>query len=302
MSHQIVDPTTSAAYRAELDRIMRQVRKLDRAAQDTAIALVRRLQRQVVDDLAAVGELTAPLYQRTLTQLDNALAAFARQYQIDLTALRADGARLGTALTADTLKAAGLDFALAGIAPEQLAVIAQFDTPLIGGLVAAARTRINAELAAVLLGARSHSDALRNIGSNLRDRNHFRSIAARAQAILVTEVGRAQAVATQAAQNELVRMAPGIRKRWLNAHLPRARPAHLEAEARYHPDGTVGPIPVDHPFSINGHEALYPRDPSLPAAETVHCHCVSVTVVPADTAEQLQPAPTPDEAATATSR
>jgi hypothetical protein len=36
-------------------------------------------------------------------------------------------------------------------------------------------------------------------------------------------------------------------------------------------DGTE--IKVDDKFEVNGHEADYPRDPSLPASERVNCHC-----------------------------
>lgn len=46
------------------------------------------------------------------------------------------------------------------------------------------------------------------------------------------------------------------------------RPMHVKA------DGQT--VPKKEPFIINGHECLYPLDPSLPPAESISCHCYMI--------------------------
>lgn len=265
-------PGDRAQYQADLGRVLRDIRKLDREAQDRAIALVRTLQSQVMELLA--GGVSQAGYTRTLASLGDLLGTFATAYGRDLTGLMGEGWNLG-----ETLAAIGVEI-VPGATVELLTVLTQTTPDLVGGLTTEIRRRIQSEISAIASGARTQSDAIRNIGRDLTSPNHFRTVAARARAIMQTEAGRAQALATHATQLQMTTAIPGLRKRWLNAHLQGSRTSHLETEARYAEGGSVGPIPVEDSFSVGGFQAMYPRSPELPARHVVHCKCVVVTVLP----------------------
>lgn len=273
------------AYADTLADILKRLGDHDQAADLETIEIFSQLRREVA---AQIAELTdspsAALYQRTLEGLDESMTTFANRWGLRFDILQQAGFNMGTELAVNPLEA-GLDqtgvFDLlrGGPTTDQLRILTLFRTDLVGGLTDDLHRRIRMEVTGVAAGAKTASQAADAIGRNLTDRNHFSTIAHRARAIIATEVGRAQSLGTQAAQTEAARIVPGLRKSWLNAHLPGARQSHLEAEARYREGGPVGPIEVDEPYAVAGRDAMYPRDPSLPASETVHCHCVSISVM-----------------------
>lgn len=273
------DAEQNASYRKALDKVMGDVDKLNRTAQDRTIDLLAELRAQVVATISDADAPSRAMYERTLGQIDEAIRRFIERYRTDVARLQTQGFNLGVALTQAPLAAGGVAVGAAGISDDLIDIATQFSADLIQGIGDELRKRINNELVGVLVGAQTPSDAVAKIGRNLTDPNHFRTIGARAQAIVVTEIGRVQALASQARQNELAAIVPGLRKRWVHARVGEARQAHLEADARYSFDGSIGPIPVGANFSINGHAARFPRDPSLPASETVHCRCQSVPVI-----------------------
>ncbi|KIL80722.1 phage minor head protein [Bacillus badius] len=92
----------------------------------------------------------------------------------------------------------------------------------------------------------------------------------RARTTAITEV----LTASSRAQWESYNQSPAVTgKQWKHsgAHKIKPREAHIDL------DGTV--VGVNERFDVNGYEADYPRDPSLPAGERVNCHCVMGPVV-----------------------
>lgn len=91
-----------------------------------------------------------------------------------------------------------------------------------------------------------------------------------ARRVAVTEVLRAHSVARE----EAIQQSPSTdRKEWRHtgAHKNKPRPNHVEM------DGQT--VPKDQPFELKGRDGvvyhpMYPRDPILPAGETVNCHCI----------------------------
>ena len=91
-----------------------------------------------------------------------------------------------------------------------------------------------------------------------------------ARRVAVTEVLRAHSVARE----EAIQQSPSTdRKEWRHtgAHKNKPRPNHVEM------DGQI--VPKDKPFELQGRDGvvyhpMYPRDPILPASETVNCHCI----------------------------
>lgn len=91
-----------------------------------------------------------------------------------------------------------------------------------------------------------------------------------ARRVAVTEVLRAHSVARE----EAIQQSPSTdRKEWRHtgAHKNRPRPNHVEM------DGQI--VLKDQPFELQGRDGdiyhpMYPRDPILPASESVNCHCI----------------------------
>lgn len=91
-----------------------------------------------------------------------------------------------------------------------------------------------------------------------------------ARRVAVTEVLRAHSVARE----EAIQQSPSTdRKEWRHtgAHKNKPRQNHVDM------DGQI--VPKDKPFELQGRDGvvyhpMYPRDPILPASETVNCHCI----------------------------
>ena len=91
-----------------------------------------------------------------------------------------------------------------------------------------------------------------------------------ARRVAVTEVLRAHSVARE----EAIQQSPSTdRKEWRHtgAHKNKPRPNHVDM------DGQI--VLKDKPFELQGRDGvvyhpMYPRDPILPASETVNCHCI----------------------------
>lgn len=91
-----------------------------------------------------------------------------------------------------------------------------------------------------------------------------------ARRVAITEVLRAHS----AAREEAIQQSPSTdRKEWKHtgAHKNNPRPNHVDM------DGQI--VPKSQPFELVGKDGaiyhpMYPRDPILPASETVNCHCI----------------------------
>ena len=96
----------------------------------------------------------------------------------------------------------------------------------------------------------------------------------RARATAVTEMLRAHSVA----QQESIMQSPATdRKKWVHsgAHKNKPRENHVVMSGQI--------VPKAEPFELTGRDGgtyypLYPRDPILPAAESINCHCIHIPV------------------------
>jgi hypothetical protein len=92
----------------------------------------------------------------------------------------------------------------------------------------------------------------------------------RARTTAITEI----LTASSRSQWESYSQSPAVtKKKWKHSGGKKNNPRKEHEDL----DGTE--INVDDPFEVNGHEADYPRDPSLPASERVNCHCAMGPVV-----------------------
>lgn len=96
----------------------------------------------------------------------------------------------------------------------------------------------------------------------------------RARATAVTEMLRAHSVA----QQESIMQSPATdRKKWVHsgAHKNKPRENHIAMNGQI--------VPKAEPFELTGRDGgtyhpMYPRDPILPAAESINCHCIHIPV------------------------
>ena len=111
------------------------------------------------------------------------------------------------------------------------------------------------------------------IGRNLKSKSIFKSIAARAETITMTEAGRVLEAASQARKVAAASVVPGLQKQWYYGHSPRQpRPAHLAAHGQVRD--------VDKPFDVGGEKLMYPKDPAGSARNTIRCGCTSLPYHP----------------------
>lgn len=105
-----------------------------------------------------------------------------------------------------------------------------------------------------------------------------RQLLSRGKAIARTERGLANnqgryAAWVQAAERLGVPYS-SIRKKWKHNGPHRyERPEHIAL-------GNQPAIPLPQSFVVNGHDARYPHDPNLPAAEVINCDCTVVYSIP----------------------
>lgn len=105
--------------------------------------------------------------------------------------------------------------------------------------------------------------------SGIRDERY------KARRAALTETLRAHSVA----QHEGMMQSPSVdRKKWRHTGSYRIAPRKNHEQM----DGQV--VPKDEPYELIGangstYLCMYPRDPSLPAEESINCHCISQPVV-----------------------
>jgi len=288
-SHLSGTTPSPGQYRAELRRLLRRLDDLSDGLDTEVAATLIDMQRAIQSALADASEGTAALLRLSQEGLDDLTARATARWGSAITDAGNQAISLGGEIAVGPLDQA-FGGQIRGITQsattDLLGIVSGFSTDLVQGATLDLKRRIRGELTSVLAGARTPGQAATLIGRSLRTANHFSTVYTRARAITVTELGRLSALAGQKSQEDLDRalgQAGGfarIGKRWINAHLPGARPDHLQAEADYAETGRYGPIPIDATYMIGGFPALYPHDPALPASQSTNCHCLSVTVLP----------------------
>ncbi|MEE8305799.1 MAG: phage minor head protein, partial [Gammaproteobacteria bacterium] len=148
--------------------------------------------------------------------------------------------------------------------------------------------RIEAQITRSLLGQQTPFKAMQEITNILGARASdgiwgrrrrpevVKGVAARAEAILRTEMTRAANLAHHSQQLVNAELEPEIRKRWMATGDNRTRRSHL----RTHIATLEEPIPVGQAFDVGGFKLMFPGDPAGPPGETINCRCRVITVHP----------------------
>ena len=280
------------AYEQAISRLLGQRGRLDAQARRQLLDLLEQLRSRVVAELATATPGSRLALERTRAAIDEAIRSFVNRWRIDLADLQGRGFDLGVAMAEQPVANLGVAVGVSALTDDLLTVAQGFSADLISELAADVRKRINLELVSVATGVKTPVDAVQAIGTSLKDPSVFRTVGARAQAIVTTEVGRIQSLATQARLTQMSQTLPELKKRWVHSGVGNPpRPEHVAAGQRYSPDEVVGPIDVDADFKIGKYSAAYPRDPRLPASETVHCRCAVTPFVDIEEPAMPQLAP-----------
>ena len=231
--------------------ILRHLREAERriaailaaAPSDYRVWQLTQLQRQVRQALAAIEPAAAAALG---TAADRAQAA-------------------GQAVVDLPLAAGGVDIKAHVVALDtrKLVPVKDFMTARIRDITGEIADRINTELAQVIIGVQSPSDAAAKV-AGMVDGGYKR-----AAGIVRNEVGRAFSVASQDRQRQAAAVLPGLQKQWRRSGKVHSRPEH---------DAIDGQIrDVDKPFDLpNGVRLMHPRDPAGPIEETINCGCSSI--------------------------
>lgn len=292
---RVAEATPQEAYARELDRLLRQVGRLEEQAVRQALTMLADARRRIIERLAQVppDAYLASFLPRLQGEVERIMAQYATDYQAWFQGHMADVQALGLQSVDAPLLAAGVRAEVFTQLPRLSTVLTDvlqgFQAGLITQISDLAIQRITSELQLGVLGGLDPFDIQRRIGEILRTQLNpqgvFGTVATRAEMILRTEVNRVFALSVEARQQALVQGVAetfpeaALQKEWLNAGDARVRPAHRPLR------GGVGivamQVPMTGDFELIDDKgqrwrAKHPLDPRLPAALSVACRCRSI--------------------------
>jgi hypothetical protein len=179
---------------------------------------------------------------------------------------------LGIAAVDAPLSSAGINVSwrLPLIDTSVLAALKSFTAGRIKDLSAAATGRIDRAIGLTVLGAQTHTEAVRAARAELGDKTA--ATQRRARTIVHTSLREAYALAQQQRLEQSAELVPGLKKQW------RHRPGESESRLNHLAiDGQL--VDVDKPFVLFTKDGatlkmMHPHDPKAPAGEIINCHCI----------------------------
>lgn len=253
------------AIRARLDR-------LPDAALRAAMEELEAIRQRVLGELVGAEGFEAFRLRELTTRLERVLDAFAERYQTAVAPYQREAVTLGRALVSEPMVQSGLTLGVPEIPRRLVEAALDYHADLIQGVSQDARRRITQSLRLGAIEGKSPFEVMRDVAGSLRRPGPFASIAARAEAITRTELGRLQSIASDGALGEAKRLVPDLLKQWAHSGAIDFRVTHKLA------DGATRE--VDDDFEIAPKPGLpkerlrYPRDPRASAANTVNCGCL----------------------------
>lgn len=261
------------------DLLARGVRLDDESARD-ALRLVERLHSETLATLARYPDLSAAGLPALLRDLEALMRLYRGQLTRSINGHQQQAFDLGDDLLDAMLTQAGMRAGIVGISPTVLEIATAHASDQITRITEDARARVSGEVRLAALGGRSYGDLLRAIGRDLDDPGPFGTLAARAEAIARTEVGRVQSLSFRARGNQVAGQIPGLMKRWVHAGPMRA-PSKRRGAYQPRPEHVAlhgVTIPWDEEFSVGGENAFGPLDPKLSARQSVNCFPSSTVI------------------------
>lgn len=264
---------TEAQRRAAIARArnaMARVVRLENATLRSILAGLRQTRGELLARLAASGTPFDKAHAMSLfRETDAVLDAFEREFGREIRKAQDYAAGIAADGMAEKLAAQGIEpLQVRPVIPTGAITVAGTDAvaDLIKGVSQGLRDSVRRELRRALYGELSLAEFERRIGRGLRSPGPFGSTARRAETIVRNELADSFALAEQAQREEMSKRGVVFRKRWLTARDGRVRPSHAALDN----------VAVDRDafFLVGGFEAACPRDPALPAEESINCRCV----------------------------
>jgi hypothetical protein len=265
-------------FAAELAVIRDRIDDLPDAVVRQVLDELDRLRRRTLAEMADSTPETFDAYR--LGQLENSLrrvmASFVEHYQTILTPAQQEAYGLGAELVARPLQASGLIIPTPQLSRRQIEAMQGFQARLITNVADATVGDITTTIRVGLLRGEGVPTIMLRVAGRLDDPGPFGSLALRAEAITRTEIGRIQAMATQASLEQTQRLVPDLMKEWKHSRNkgPDARIGHQEADGQrvYIMDAfEIRPSP-EYPYE----KLQFPRDPASSPRNAVNCGCVVV--------------------------
>jgi uncharacterized protein with gpF-like domain len=254
-------------FAAKVNELIRQSRSLTPLARKQIVDLLEEAKKRILGEIATLDPKSFTVAQRTVikNQIDTILGQFRAKATVKVNALQEDAAKNGIAIVDAPLATAGVEYSLGRISQSTLAIAQGYTADLITGLSTQAAAQVNAALARAFLGGQNISDIIAQVAKALGESS---PIADRAITVANNEILRMQSIATQARMEDLAGRNPGLKKQWMHINAARVpRVSHIIA------DGQVQD--VDKPFTVEGEDLMYPRDPNGSPGNTINCHCLT---------------------------
>jgi hypothetical protein len=199
---------------------------------------------------------------------------FALRYAVALEPFQRESIALGRELIVQPVVQSGLTFGVPEIPRRLVEAALDYHADLISGLADSAKAQVSQAIRLGALEGKSLFEVMRQVAGSLTEPGPFASIAARAEAITRTELGRLQAIAGQASLEETARLVPDLLKQWKHSGNPAGRPTHMLADGQTREVSDFFEVRASAQRPTE--QLLYPRDPRGTAANTVNCGCLSV--------------------------
>lgn len=256
-------------------KFLDQVQNLDADAQRRVLNLAQELRREIMDRLQGAKNFEAYRLPQLMGDLNRTVDSWRQKYAREQFDLYQDYAALGGAQIEGPTLAAGFNIQMPQTSVKLLDVSQRFSSDLIRQLTRDTISDISREVILSANGIQTPFEAMRKIQGMIDDPLTFRSVAARAEAIMQTEGGRIQSIAAQGRLEDAAEKVPGLKKQWLKSkgsRIPRASHAAIDGQIR----------DVDKPYDVPAgrycpaDKLMFPRDPSGVACQTIRCGCQSV--------------------------
>lgn len=251
-------------------KVQALIKKAETMQDDQVATAIRQLNIARKKIAATIAETDWQLYYlpQMKAAVEDAMAEFAAKYGRDLKTEQNNFWEFGQEMVDAPLKTVGVFAVLPSIDTTVLIAMQNYSAALVESLGADAAGKIYNEIAMGLMGQKSPYEVMKAVGTNIKNKSVFNSLAARAETITRQECGRILEAASQARMEEASKLVPGLQKQWMHGTSRVPRLSHLAAAGQVRD--------VDKPFDVGGERLMYPRDPAGSPGNTINCSCYTV--------------------------
>ncbi len=252
--------------------IGKDIKGLIESTNDDVLDLLNDSRRRIIADLAEADGFQAWHLENLKKEVERNILQFTKKARGAMDDVIEDLWDKGMKIIALPLVEEGILASPIILSRSLLEQMAAYRNDRIINLGRSAMDKIHSEILMGVMGEKSVSDVIKNIGKNLKDKSVFSSLAARAEAIAMTESGRIFNAASFESLKKSAELIPGLEKEWRHSGKRRyPRRPHRRIHGQH--------IPVNQAFRIvdlrHGGvvKMMHPHDPKAPAGQVIKCGC-----------------------------